>query len=152
MLLRILSYAFFHLILTWCNKSYFNPHFRDEKTWYTAHKQLFQGQRADKMWLESRKFKPKRPAETNIKSLTSLHHVDRSSLTGAFLFQGIESGVWTVPCFGPKEEGPCALGGSHISHTPKINLLRDIWVLLSPGIWCSGLAQMPQDSKHARSG
>lgn len=98
MLLRTL-YAFSHLILTQHSevRPILIPILEMRKHGYTPHTLLFQDHGADKMWLKSKTFKPEHPTRTNINPLdndpSSLHCVDRCSLTGSFSFQGIESGA-----------------------------------------------------------
>ena len=144
MLLGILC-AFSHLTLTQCSEisPILIPSLEMRKPGYTAHNWLFQDHGADKTWLTSRKFKLQSPTQTNINPLASdpsrLHCMDRSSLTGWFSFQELESRAWTVPDFGPRKRDP-----AYHKVTPVTNLLRDVRVLPSPAIWRSGQAQ--QDS------
>lgn len=132
-------------------QSYFNLHFRDEKTSHVAHKLLLHGHRTDQMWLQSRKFKPEYAPRTNINPLdsdpSSLHCVAGFSLIGSFSFRGLESGAWKMPCCGPGRRGLVLLEDpTYHKHTPT-RLLRDIRVLLSPAIWCSEPAQQDSGSR-----
>lgn len=79
------------------------------------------------MWLESIKFKPEYLPETNINSLIGDSTRNRK--------WGLNSAIVS-----PKKEEPCALRGSYISQThTKNKFINRYIVLLSPGIWCSGL-------------
>lgn len=134
-LLRILR-VFTNLIFTQCNDigPILIPILEMRKPGYTTHNssQIIELKKYGK-------FKPEYPSQTNsLDSIpSSLDCVDRLSLTGAFSFQGIARRASTVPCFDPRKRGLVLLEDpTDHKHTPTTNLLRDIWVLQSPGIWC----------------